>query len=71
MLMRTQILGTMAKLPREDMTRYTVIHVVCRLLFNYLYVTTKTRRMSYLRTIVFQVSLYPVVAIFLRAASIL
>lgn len=53
------------------MTRYTIIHVACRLVYNYLYVTTSTRRMSYLRTIVFQVSIYPAVAIFFKAATLL
>lgn len=53
------------------MTRYTVIHVACRLAYNYLYVTTSKRSMSYLRTAVFQVSIYPAVAIFLQAAKLL
>ncbi|OAA53536.1 Membrane-associated, eicosanoid/glutathione metabolism (MAPEG) protein [Cordyceps fumosorosea ARSEF 2679] len=65
------ILGTLAKVPQADMTRYTVIHVACRLVYNYLYVVTSKRSLSYLRTIVFQVSNYPAVAIFFKAASAL
>ncbi|KAJ4156043.1 hypothetical protein LMH87_001257 [Akanthomyces muscarius] len=65
------ILGTFAKVPQADMTRYTVIHVACRLVYNYLYVTTAKRSLSYLRTIVFQVSIYPAIAIFLKAATLL
>ncbi|KAK8141842.1 hypothetical protein MY1884_006713 [Beauveria asiatica] len=65
------ILGTLAKLPQEDMTRYTVIHVACRLVYNILYLTTAKRSRSYLRTIVFQFSIYPSIAIFFKAASAL
>ncbi|KAJ6781663.1 hypothetical protein PWT90_01413 [Aphanocladium album] len=65
------ILGTLAKVPQEDMTRYTVIHVACRLVYNYLYVTTSKRSLSYLRTLVFQVSIYPAIAIFFKAATAL
>lgn len=50
------------------MNYYTIVHVVTRALYNYLYVKTSTRRSSYLRTAVFQFSAYPAVAIFLRAA---
>ncbi|KAJ3474323.1 hypothetical protein NLG97_g9898 [Lecanicillium saksenae] len=65
------ILGTLAKVPQEQMTKYTVIHVACRLVYNYLYVTTSRRSLSYLRTLVFQVSIYPAIAIFFKAASAL
>ncbi len=53
------------------MARYTVIHVASRLAYNVLYVTTAKRSLSYLRTIVFQVSIYPAIAIFLKAATAL
>lgn len=66
-----QIVGNIANIPREDMLRYTVIHLVSRAIYNYLYVVTKTRKYSYLRTIVFQISIYPSVAIFFKAATLL
>lgn len=53
------------------MLRYTVIHLVSRAIYNYLYVATKSRKYSYLRTIVFQISIYPSVAIFFKAATLL
>lgn len=53
------------------MNYYTVVHVASRLIFYYLYVSTKTRPRSYLRTLIFQVSIYPAVAIFFNAARIL
>lgn len=58
----------MSNLPATDMNYYTLVHVAMRAIYNYLYVTTKTRRSSYLRTAVFQFSAYPAVAIFCRAA---
>jgi uncharacterized MAPEG superfamily protein len=66
-----QILGNWAKIPQDQMTKYTLIHVGCRLAYNYLYVTTRRRSLSFLRTIVFQISIYPAIAIFVKAASIL
>ncbi|CAG9990555.1 unnamed protein product [Clonostachys byssicola] len=51
--------GYLSNVSVDDMNQYTLIHLSMRMLYNYLYVTTKTRRGSYLRTIVFQVSLYP------------
>lgn len=63
-----QVLGTWAKIPQEQMFRYTAIHVVSRAIYNYLYVVTSSRKGSYLRTIVFQVSIYPAVAIFFKSA---
>ena len=66
-----QILGNWAKIPQDEMTKFTLIHVGCRLAYNFLYVTTRRRSLSYLRTIVFQFSIYPSIAIFFKAASIL
>ncbi|VUC37261.1 unnamed protein product [Clonostachys rosea] len=62
------VFGYLAKLPAAEMNRYTLIHVGMRAVYNYLYISTKSRRGSYLRTAVFQLSLYPAVAIFCRAA---
>jgi hypothetical protein len=53
------------------MNRFTVIHVACRVIYNYLYVSTKSRGGSYLRTAVFQFSVYPSAAIFFKAAQLL
>ncbi|CEJ85895.1 hypothetical protein VHEMI03950 [[Torrubiella] hemipterigena] len=61
-------LGTWAKIPQDQMFRYTAIHVVSRAIYSYLYVVTSSRKGSYLRTLVFQVSIYPAVAIFFKAA---
>uniref|UniRef100_A0A0B7K4W8 Uncharacterized protein n=1 Tax=Bionectria ochroleuca TaxID=29856 RepID=A0A0B7K4W8_BIOOC len=46
--------GYLSNVPLADMNQYTLIHLSMRMVYNYLYVTTKTRRASYLRTIVFQ-----------------
>ncbi|KAK2591942.1 hypothetical protein QQS21_010346 [Conoideocrella luteorostrata] len=62
------VLGVQAKIPLAQMNQYTIIHVGCRLVYNYLYVTTRKRSLSYLRTIVFQASIFPAVAIFINAA---
>lgn len=64
-----QILGVQAKIPPAQMNQYTIIHVGCRLAYNYLYITTRKRSLSYLRTIVFQFSLFPAIAIFINAAK--
>lgn len=66
-----QVIGILAKVPQEDMNRYTVIHVACRLVYNLTYLAASSRSSSLLRTIVFQVSIYPAIAIFLKAARAL
>lgn len=53
------------------MNRYTLLHLGARLAYNYLYVTAETRRGSYWRTLVFQFSIYPSIAIIFRAARAL
>lgn len=53
------------------MNYYTLVHVAMRAIYNYAYVTTKTRRASYFRTAVFQCSAYPALAIFFRAARVM
>lgn len=53
------------------MNRYTLIHLGTRVAYNYLYVSTKTRGASYLRTAVFQFSVYPSVAVLFTAAKAL
>ena len=63
-----QVLGTVAKVPVDTMNRYTTIHLVCRLIYTYFYLTIGTRKGSYLRTLIFQFSVYPSVAIFFKAA---
>ncbi|KAF2754666.1 hypothetical protein EJ05DRAFT_129265 [Pseudovirgaria hyperparasitica] len=64
------VFGHLAKIPKADMDRYTTIHIVSRVLFYYFYLTMGTRRSSYLRTAVFQATLYPAIAVFLHAARV-
>lgn len=61
----------LTKVPLEQLNRYTFFHVGLRVVYNYLYVTTSKRSASYLRTLVFQASLIPAVAIFIKASTIL
>ncbi|PWN35446.1 uncharacterized protein FA14DRAFT_160590 [Meira miltonrushii] len=65
------ILGTLAKLPKEQMDRYTVIHIAARIIYYYLYLAMGKRGGSYLRTAIFQVSIFPAVAIFFQSARAL
>lgn len=53
------------------MNRYTLIHLGTRVVFNYLYITTKKRSFSYARTIVFNYGVYQSVSIFFAAARAL
>jgi hypothetical protein len=66
-----QVLGYIAKVPVADMNRYTVIHVGTRALYYYLYLTTGTRASSLLRTLVFQITWYPAVAVIFTASKVL
>ncbi|KFX88010.1 hypothetical protein O988_09190 [Pseudogymnoascus sp. VKM F-3808] len=62
------VLSLQTEISSTRMNSYTIIHVASRLVYVYLYVTTKKRTLSYLRTIVFQISLFPAIAIFISAA---
>jgi hypothetical protein len=53
------------------MNRYTVIHVGTRALYYYLYLTAGTRASSLLRTLVFQVTWYPAIAVIFSASKVL
>lgn len=66
-----QVLGIQAKIPVAQMNQYALIHIVSRAIYHYLYVTTSSRKGSYLRTLVFQIGIYPAVAIFFTAARTL
>lgn len=53
----SQILGNFAKLPQSTLTNTTFIHLVTRIIYTVLYVQTTSRKFSYVRTLVFNVSL--------------
>lgn len=61
----------MAKLPKETLDRYTIIHIAARIVYYYLYLAMGKRGGSFLRTAVFQVSIFPAVAIFFKSARAL
>ncbi|KAJ4353568.1 uncharacterized protein N0V89_005298 [Didymosphaeria variabile] len=65
------VFGYLMKEPKASMDRYTIIHVASRIVYNILYVSTRRRKYSYLRTAAFQIGLYPAMAIFCRAAKVL
>ncbi|KAE8222495.1 hypothetical protein CF319_g4314 [Tilletia indica] len=47
------LIGTYAKLPSHTLNRTAAFYLVGRAIFNYLYLTTTSKKNSYLRTIVF------------------
>lgn len=53
------------------MNRYTAIHCASRIAYNICYLTIRSRKYSFLRTVVFWSSVYPAMAIFCRAAKVL
>jgi len=65
------VLGHITKVPQADMDRFTIIHLVTRILYYYFYLTASKRSSSLLRTLTFQFTNYPAVAIFWKAASAL
>lgn len=67
----SKALGIQAQVPVAEMNKYAIIHIASRIIYNYLYLNTKSRRFSFLRTIVFQISIYPSIAIFFKAARAL
>ncbi|QIW98843.1 hypothetical protein AMS68_004361 [Peltaster fructicola] len=65
------LFGNLARIPKETLDRYTIFYVIMRVVYTYLYLFTKSRSGSYLRTIVFQVSLIPAVGMILKASQVL
>ncbi|KAK0549160.1 hypothetical protein OC846_004179 [Tilletia horrida] len=59
----TMLIGTYAKLPSHTLNRTTALYLVGRIIYNWLYLTTETKKNSYWRTLVFNTSMFALIRI--------